>query len=164
MSKGSLSLHRHCYFCASYSDFNMFVWKGKHWPPSHSPLYPGLTLSGALSTTAYWKFLRTDPRQGSCYEWVGCLCNPPSCDLTSCLSQSLSHVDESFPPTHGSLIRKHIHRVFFKHPAENCLSFLFISLWTLFPVPCLVAMVLKGTIELCVFSAFTWILWLGSNR
>lgn len=108
----------------------------------HCPLYPGLTPSGALSTTAYWKFLRTDLRQGSCYEWVGFFCNPINCDLTSCLNQFMSHADESFPPTHESLIRKNIHSAFFNHrnqaPCWELLT-LFFSLChksASFVVPC----------------------------
>lgn len=111
----ALSLDCPCYVGLNYSDWNLFE-KGNHWALSHCPLYPGLTPSGALLTTAYWKFLRTDLHQGSCYEWVGFFCNPSSCDLTSCVSQSLSHVDESLPPTHGFLISRHIKSVFFKHP------------------------------------------------
>lgn len=58
-----------------------FIDSNGHWPPS---LCLGLTSSGALLTTAYWKFLRTDPHQGSCYEWVDSPCNTSSSDLTSC--------------------------------------------------------------------------------
>lgn len=102
----------------SRSRFKLFRLKcvGVHWALFHCPLYPGLTPSGALLTTAYWKFLRTDLHQGSCYEWVGFFCNPSSCDHPSCLSQSLSHVDESLPPTDGFLVRKHKKTVFFKPP------------------------------------------------
>ncbi len=114
-------------FLLSYSDLNMFE-MGNHWPPSHCPLYLGLTPSEALLTTAYWKFLRTDPRQGSCYEWVVFLCNPSSCDLTSCLSQSLSNVDESFPPTtpwYESIYMVSSSGTGIRHPSENNLFFLF---------------------------------------
>lgn len=97
--------------------------------PLYCPsLHPGLTLSGALWTTAYWKFLRTDPRQGSCYEWVVLLCNPFSCDLTSCTGLSLSHADESFPPTHFPLIPHHLPSILFKTGAERTVENCWFSL------------------------------------
>lgn len=126
--------------------------KGYNRGLSNCPAYPGLTPSGALSTTAYWKFLRTDLHRGSCYEWVGFHYNPFRCDLTSCLSQSSSHADESLPPTHGFPIRHHINCLLPAPRREQLIYSLFlIFVITLLPLSSYVVMVLKGITELSLF-------------